>query len=1122
VTETVPRGTRTSEDPLWYKDAIIYHLHVKAFFDSNNDGMGDFKGLTQRLDYIKDLGVTAIWVMPFYPSPMRDDGYDISEYKNVHPDYGTRRDFRAFVRRAHALGLKVITELVINHTSERHPWFRRARTAPKGSAKRNYYVWSDTPDKYEGTRVIFTDTERSNWTWDEVAQQYYWHRFFSHQPDLNHDHPQVFRSMMGVMRFWLDAGVDGLRLDAIPYLIEREGTDNENLPETHEVLKRMRAEMDARYANRLFLAEANQWPEDVLPYFGDGDECHMAFHFPLMPRIYMALAQEDRHPIVEIMHQTPEIPESCQWAIFLRNHDELTLEMVTDRERDYMYQTYANDPRMRVNVGIRRRLAPMMENDRPRIELLNSLLMSMPGTPIIYYGDEIGMGDNIFLGDRDAVRTPIQWTSDRNAGFSRAEPARLYLPPIMDPVYGYESVNVEAQSRSAGSLLNWMKRIISVRRAHRALGRGTLEFLHPGNRKVLAYLREYEDESILCVANLSRSAQPVELDLGRFRGRVPVELLGGSSFPPLGDLPYFLTLPGHSFYWFRLTTEAAAPSWHRESPRFVEPPVIVLPAGRETPRRAYRAPLRLPSRQLAQLEREALPNFLGVRRWFAAKGGEIERVEVAAQAGFDDALLTLLRVYVDDGEELEPQLYFLPLAAAWEEGAEEDGVSSLMPHALAKLRRRARMGLLFDALADERFCRGVVAAMGEGREIDLGEGRVRFSGTDVFGGLVGEEPMGELGLRRSEVEQSNSSVILGERLILKVYRRLQKGANPDLEIGRYLTEKVRFENTPPLAGAIEYEGPDGETITLGLLQGFVENQGDGWSYVLNYLGRYLEDRLMTSWTLEDEDEADPEHEEREAEDAFFAGLMRTLGLRTGELHAAFAAPTDDEAFAPEPASPEEVAGWVENVLAELRRTFDLLRRRRGKVPEEVLPDVDRLLALRRDLTRRVRAVSRSGFGVMKTRHHGDYHLGQVLVVANDFQIIDFEGEPGRPLAERRRKQCPLRDVAGMLRSFDYAIRSAVMSLGAERAEQLETLEPWVRLWEEQTRRGFLEGYAAGARGAASYPEDEKNARALVELFTLEKALYEIRYELDNRPNWVGIPVRGVLDLLENPAGEERT
>jgi maltose alpha-D-glucosyltransferase / alpha-amylase len=1125
VTEISSRSARSfdeehREDPLWYKDAIIYQLHVKAFFDSDNDGMGDFKGLSQRLDYIKDLGVTAIWVMPFYPSPMRDDGYDISEFKNVHPDYGTKRDFRAFVRRAHELGLKVITELVINHTSDEHPWFQRARKAPKGSAKRNFYVWSDTQDKYDGTRIIFTDTERSNWTWDEEAEQYFWHRFFSHQPDLNHDNPQVFKAIMGVMRFWLDAGVDGLRLDAIPYLIEREGTDNENLPETHEVLKRMRAEMDARYENRLFLAEANQWPEDVLPYFGDGDECHMAFHFPLMPRIFMALAQEDRHPIVEIMHQTPEVPDSCQWAIFLRNHDELTLEMVTDKERDYMYQTYATDPRMRINVGIRRRLASMMENDRPRIELLNSLLMSMPGTPIIYYGDEIGMGDNIFLGDRDAVRTPMQWTSDRNAGFSRTEPARLYLPPIMDPVYGYESVNVEAQSRSVGSLLNWMKRTISVRKAHRAFGRGTLEFLHPGNRKVIAYLREYEDEAILCVANLSRSAQPVELDLARFRGRVPVELLGNSSFPPLGDLPYFLTLPGYGFYWFRLAREAAAPRWHQESPRYAEPPVLVLPAGRETARRVYRAPLRLPSRQLAQLEREALPNFLGTRRWFAAKGGEIERVEVVAQAEFDDdGLLTLLRVYVDDesSDESGPQLYFLPLAAAWEEGADEDGVSIFMPHALAKLRRRARMGLLFDALADEQFCRGVVEAMGKDREVEIGEGRIHFSGTDVFGGLIGDGPVSELSVRRAEVEQTNSSVILGERLIMKAYRRLQKGTNPDLEIGRYLTEEVHFENTPPLAGAVEYTGPDGETTTLGLLQGFVENQGDGWSYVLDYLGRYLEDRLVTSWSPEGEDDTD--EEERRAEDAFFASLVRTLGLRTGELHAAFAAPTDDPAFAPEPASPEEVAGWAEGVLAESRRTLDMLKRRRGRLPEEAGPDADSLLELRRELTRRIKDVSRGGFGVVKTRHHGDYHLGQVLVVGNDFQIIDFEGEPARPLAERRRKHSPLRDVAGMLRSFNYAIRSALINLVADRAEPLERLEPWVNLWEERTRQAFLEGYAEGARGAASYPDDEEHARALIELFTLEKALYEIRYELDNRPDWVVIPIRGVLDLLNEPTEE---
>ena len=1127
MTEVSSRGAKDfdgehRDDLLWYKDAIIYQLHVKAFFDSDNDGMGDFKGLSERLDYIKDLGVTVVWLMPFYPSPMRDDGYDISEYKNVHPDYGTSRDFRAFVRKAHSLGLKVITELVINHTSDEHPWFRRAREAPKGSARRNFYVWSDTPDKYEGTRVIFTDAERSNWTWDEEAGQYFWHRFFSHQPDLNHDNPQVFKAMMRVMRFWLDAGVDGLRLDAIPYLIEREGTDNENLPETHEVLKKMRAEMDSRYKDRLFLAEANQWPEDVLPYFGDEDECHMAFHFPLMPRIFMALAQEDRHPIVEIMHQTPEIPDSCQWAIFLRNHDELTLEMVTDRERDYMYQTYATDPRMRINVGIRRRLASMMENDRPRIELLNSLLMSMPGTPIIYYGDEIGMGDNIFLGDRDAVRTPMQWTGDRNAGFSRTEPARLYLPPIMDPVHGYEAVNVEAQGRSAGSLLNWMKRIIAVRKAHRAFGRGTLTFLHPGNRKVMAYLREYEDEAILCVANLSRSAQPVELDLSRFRGLVPVELLGNSSFPPLGDLPYFLTLPGYGFYWFRLAREAAAPRWHQESPRYAEPPVLVLPAGRETARSINRVPLRLHGRQLAQLEKEALPDFLGARRWFAAKGGGIDRVEVVAQAGFaNNGLLTLLRVHLSDepSDGTEPQLYFLPLAAAWEDGAEGDGVSVLMPHVLAKLRRRARVGVLFDALADEQFCRHVVAAMGENGGTNIGEGEVHFSSTAAFGELVGDDPISELSVRRAEVEQTNSSVILGERLILKAYRRLQKGMNPDLEIGRYLTEKVRFENTPPLAAAVEYLGPDGEIATLGLLQGVVENQGDGWSYVLDYLERYLEDRLLTSWSPEGEEDG-AEQVELATEDTFFAGLVRTLGLRTGGLHAAFAAPTDDEAFAPEIASPEEVSGWAEGVLVEARRTLDMLKRRKGGLSEEAVSDADRLLALRRELTNRIKGVSKGGFGVVKTRHHGDYHLGQVLVVGNDFQIIDFEGEPARPLAERRKKHSPLRDVAGMLRSFDYAIRSALLDLGSERVEQLERLEPWVRLWEERTQRAFLEGYREGVGGAASYPEDEEHARALIELFTIEKALYEIRYELDNRPDWVAIPLRSVLDLLGERDWEE--
>src|SRR5271165_4274503 len=542
---SLPRGgglvQPESPDPLWYRDAIIYQLHVKAFFDADEDGIGDFQGLCQKLDYLQDLGVTALWLLPFYPSPLRDDGYDIADYKNINSPYGRMADFRTFIREAHRRNLRVITELVINHTSDQHPWFQRARQAKPGSSWRDFYVWSDTDQKFPETRIIFIDSEKSNWAWDPVAQAYYWHRFYAHQPDLNFDNPRVLRAIFDVMRFWLDLGVDGMRLDAVPYLIEREGTINENLTETHEILKRLRRELDTHYADRMLLAEANQWPEDVLQYFGAGDECHMAFHFPLMPRIYMAVSTEDRHPITDIMRQTPDIPETCQWAVFLRNHDELTLEMVTDRERDYLWNYYASDRRARINLGIRRRLAPLMENDRRRIELLNALLVSMPGTPVIYYGDEIGMGDNVFLRDRDGVRTPMQWSFDRNGGFSRADPERLYLPPIMDPVYGYQAINVEAQLRDPSSLLSWTKRILAVRKTSQAFGRGARRFLKPGNRKILAYLREYGDDSLLCVANLSRSAQPVELNLASFKGRVPVEMLGRTAFPPIGDLPYLLT-----------------------------------------------------------------------------------------------------------------------------------------------------------------------------------------------------------------------------------------------------------------------------------------------------------------------------------------------------------------------------------------------------------------------------------------------------------------------------------------------------------------------------------------------------------------------------------------------------
>src|SRR5487761_2707699 len=822
-------------DPLWYKDAVIYEVHVRAFFDSNDDGIGDFPGLTRKLDYIQELGVNTIWLLPFYPSPGRDDGYDIADYHNIHPQYGTRRDFRQFVREAHRRGLRVITELVVNHTSDAHPWFQAARRAPPDSPKRNFYVWSDTPDRYAGTRIIFRDTESSNWTWDPLAKAYYWHRFFGHQPDLNFDNPHVVRAVTRIMEFWLAHGVDGFRLDAIPYLVEREGTNNENLRETHEIVKRIRKVISARHPEGMLLAEANQWPEDVRDYFGDGDESHMAYHFPLMPRMYMAIAQEDRHPIVEIMDQTPDIPEACQWAVFLRNHDELTLEMVTSRERDYMYQAYAADTRARLNLGIRRRLAPLMENDPERIKLMNSLLLSMPGSPIIYYGDEIGMGDNIFLGDRNGVRTPMQWSPDRNAGFSHADPQRLYLPPIMDAVYGYEAVNVEAQTRDPSSLLNWMRRMLAVRRSSQAFGRGRLTFLNPGNRKILAYLREYGEETILCVANLGRSAQPVELDLARYRGRVPVEMMGRTAFPPIGERFYLLTLPACGFYWFRLAADVDGPHWHEERLALEELPVLVLFDGWTSFFRDRVVPwrIRMAEKLRAQFEAETLPRYIAAQRWYPAKGETIKRAALSDWVLWrpeqSSWLMALLQVEAKSGQSA----YFLPMALAFGD-ADEEQVRALSAATVARVRQQSQVGVLADAFADEAFCRALVRAIGVGREVACAQGKLRFTPTEAFAGLAGDA-VAKLALTRPKIQSSNTAVMLGERLFLKGYRRIRAGVNPEFEVGRFLTEVAHFANCVPVAGAIEYIAADGTPTSLALLQGHVANQGDGWSYTLDYL-----------------------------------------------------------------------------------------------------------------------------------------------------------------------------------------------------------------------------------------------------------------------------------------------
>jgi maltose alpha-D-glucosyltransferase/alpha-amylase len=1088
------------DDPLWYKDAVIYQLHVRSFFDQNDDGVGDFRGLTAKLDYIERLGVNAIWLLPFYPSPMRDDGYDIADYRGINPVYGDTRDFRKFVKEAHRRGLKVITELVVNHTSDQHRWFQAARRAPRDSPARNFYVWSDTDQKYAGTRIIFTDTEDSNWTWDPVARQYYWHRFFSHQPDLNHDNPDVVKAVIKVMKHWLDMGVDGLRLDAIPYLCEREGTNNENLPETHAVVKEIRRAIDNDYRARMLLAEANQWPEDVRDYFANGDECHMAYHFPLMPRMYMAIAEEDRYPIVEILSQTPDIPPTCQWAIFLRNHDELTLEMVTDRERDYMYNTYATDPRARVNVGIRRRLAPLMDNDLGKIQLMNSLLFSMPGSPSVYYGDELGMGDNIYLGDRNGVRTPMQWSPDRNGGFSRADPQSLFLPPIMDPVYGYASVNVEAQSREPTSLLNWTRRILSVRKQYKAFGRGTFELLRPGNRKILAYVRRYENEVLLCVANLKRSAQPVELDLAEFRGRVPVELMGRSSFPPIGELPYMLTLPGHGFYWFELAESAAVPSWHEERLQLEEPPWLVLFDGLASFDVASAAETRrhMAEKLLRQLETEVVPEYLERQRWFAAKEQGEFTVAMHGLCRWQTARSQWLLAFASARFAAEePQEYFLPLAVDW--GRERAGPAAA--HALARVRQHASTGLLFDAFADPAFARDLIDALARGGALPCTAGELRFVPTAALAGLLPEN-LDEAEVRRPPGESSNYTVLIGD-LFLKAFRRLRSGVHPEWEMGRFLTEVSPCDAVVPTAGAIELVGHGAEPTTIALLQGAVGNQGDGWRYTLQYLERSVDDAVTRSA------DGAPLH----AEHGSYLALVTALAQRTAQLHRALAVDTGDAAFDPEPLDERRLGEWAARLHEEVDATLDLLERRRGSLPEPAREPVAKTLAERPALHERVTALAAGPVAAIATRLHGDYHLGQVLVRGHDFLITDLEGEPARTLAERRAKTTALKDVAGMLRSFDYAAVVGSRQLREKHSHDTAAVEHLVDEWRDETRAVFMKAYREAIGDCRVMPADDESARRLIELATLERLLYEVRYELAQRPDWVGVPLRALESTL---------
>jgi len=1104
-------------EPFWYKSGVIYEVHVRAFYDGDGDGMGDFRGLTEKLDYIKDLGVTALWLLPFYPSPLKDDGYDIADYFSIHPMYGTLNDFKVFLREAHHRGLRVITELVLNHTSDQHPWFQRARRSAPGSRWWNFYVWNDSPKKYWDARIIFKDVEVSNWTWDPVARAYFWHRFYSHQPDLNYDNPEVHEKIIKAVDFWFDLGVDGLRLDAVPYLYEREGTNCENLPETHAFLKKLRAHVDEKYRDRMLLAEANQWPEDAVAYLGQGrgDECHMAFHFPLMPRLFMALRMEDSLPIVDILEQTPAIPETSQWALFLRNHDELTLEMVTDEERDYMYRMYAQMHQARLNLGIRRRLAPLLNNDRKSIELLNALLFSLPGTPVLYYGDEIGLGENIYLGDRNGVRTPMQWSPDRNAGFSRANPQSLYLPVILDPGYHYEAVNVEVQLANPHSLLWWMRRLLALRKRWRALGEGKCEFLHPDNRKVLAYLLRHEQETLLVVANLSRFVQSVELDLAALKPRVPVELFGRMEFPAITDRPYFLSLGPHTFYWFSLEDKPA-------------PAAVVPPSGlrAQLPTVAVEGEWdRLfDKKNRARLE-SILPPYLKLHRWFAGRNRNVKSVTIrdiipVPFNGAGRAHLALLQVDYSAGDV---DFYTLPLAfAAGTDSARLREVCPQLVVAELKTSGGEAGGILYEATANPAFCRALLELMLNRRRLKGAHGEVESERTPVLRQILGDAALPESGLLKTE--QSHSSILFGDKVVLKLFRQFEWGLNPELEIGRFLTEK-NFPQSKPLTGALEYVDRQNTRTTLAVVNTYVPEAKNAWDYTLDTLGRFYE-RMTASGVPGVPAPVAPAGPLKILEQDIPPGMLenigtylesaRLLGVRTAELHLTLASESEDKAFAPEPFTLYYQRSLFQSMRTLTVESFWQLRKQLKTLAPEILPPAQRALELKPAILQQFRRLFEHRLAAQIIRIHGNLRLGEVLWTGKDFVFLDFEGSITTPISERGIKRSPLRDVAGMVRSFRHAAYAGLSQHGERGIVHLPPFASWAQYWSDSVSAVYLKAYFQRLGKTGLYPAGETELRAMLQTYLLNRMLRELKHELSTRSDKLKILLQDILTLVGDP------
>jgi len=1106
------------EDPLWYKDAIVYELHVRAFSDSNGDGIGDFRGLTGKLDYLEDLGVNTLWLLPFYPSPLKDDGYDIADYVGVHPSYGTMADFKTFLKEAHRRGLRVVTELVLNHTSDQHPWFQRARRAAPGSRWRNWYVWNPTPDLYKDARIIFSDFEPSNWSWDAVAQAYYWHRFYAHQPDLNFDNPDVHKAILEAADFWLDLGVDGFRLDAIPYLYERDGTPCENLPETHEFLRKLRKHIDDHHPHRLLLAEANQWPEDAVAYFGSGDECHMAFHFPIMTRLFLAIHMEDRYPMVDILEQTPSLPDASQWALFLRNHDELTLEMVTDQERDYMIRAYAQEAQARVNLGIRRRLAPLLQNNRKKIELLNALLFSLPGTPVIYYGDEIGMGDNIFLGDRSGLRTPMQWSGDRNAGFSRAHAQRLYLPANVEPEYHYEAVNVEAQQANPQSLLWWMKRLLALSRRFKAFGRGTFELLAPENRRVLAFVRHYQDEVILVVANLSRFAQHAELDLRSVKGRIPVEMFGRSDFPRVGDSPYPLTLGPHAFYWFALEQpreEGPVPP-REDSLRTldVSGPWTQLFLGK--PRQA--------------LEGAILSHLRGCS-WFGGRSRPVRSLRIQETLVLPlegiESVIAFIQVEYDGGE---PETYSLPLAFVSGEGAQSLRNSAAQEIVVALRLHEGPStteGVLYNALSHESFIRGLLGLLARRSQVRTPHGRVAalpFAGAEP----VRTAPESPLTPIPEKGDPNHSTFNLGHRWILRWYRSIQEGVHPELEVAQFMSVRLPAPPVMPLAGHWEYLRPGREPITIAILHQVVPHHQDAWTSALDELGRYFETVRSTPGApaalaallgkTRSLPGFAPSPELKELLGPYLESA-RKMGSCTARLHEALAADSKKESFAPEPFTAHHQRASHQALRKRLTTVLPLLERTMKAHEPRWAPGAERVLALKSRLLQLSHEIMKKRIRSVRIRCHGDLDLRHLLSTGGDFVVTGLPGPSHSPFIERRIKRSPLWDVAGMMHSFRSATHAALLeqeARGEATQDRLEPLENAAAVWYGCTVHTFLDAYAGGLsdpRLALTAVEDRD---LLLRFHLLERALDELTQALVSRTERVPRLLQTLLELMEGP------